>query len=115
MPGKCNGDNIISSKDSRGSSSKGQQGAVCPLCEMLEAICHAAAGKRRAAKREKAAARELEREKEKEVGREREHSQMAQKSHARKLHPLDGTSLRHRHFNYEKGKYFVKTTQQDIN
>jgi len=21
----------------------------------------------------------------------------------------------HRHFNYEKGKYFVKTTQQDIN
>lgn len=68
MPGKCNGDNIISSKDSRGSSSKGQQGAVRPLCEMLEAICHAAAGKRRAAKREKAAARELERERER--GRE---------------------------------------------
>lgn len=58
VPGKCIGDNIISSssEDSRGSSSKGQQGAVRPLCEMLEAICHAAAGKRRAAKREKAAA-----------------------------------------------------------
>lgn len=43
-----------------------------PLCEMLEAICHAAAGKRRAAKREKAAARELERERGREEGREGE-------------------------------------------